>query len=156
MHIKYQIVVNPRFGWKQIIYWIIMALERLTEKGRTNLRLLEEKKKQKIKENAMKQAYDEFDQDVDANVKKVINNYRRILELSKIGDAERATLDELSLKIATKEISTATDALLGMVQDLKLNAELGNIMQNNNNNDNNDNNDNGNYSSSMKMNIDSA
>ena len=104
----------------------------------------------------MKQAYDEFDQDVDANVKKVINNYRRILELSKIGDAERATLDELSLKIATKEISTATDALLGMVQDLKLNAELGNIMQNNNNNDNNDNNDNGNYSSSMKMNIDSA
>ena len=104
----------------------------------------------------MKQAYDEFDQDVDANVKKVINNYRRILELSKIGDAERATLDELSLKIATKEISTATDALLGMVQDLKLNAELGNIMQNNNNIDNNDNNDNGNYSSSMKMNIDSA
>ena len=104
----------------------------------------------------MKQAYDEFDQDVDANVKKVINNYRRILELSKIGDAERATLDELSLKVATKEISTATDALLGMVQDLKLNAELGNIMQNNNNNDNNDNNDNGNYSSSMKMNIDSA
>ena len=104
----------------------------------------------------MKQAYDEFDQDVDANVKKVINNYRRILELSKIGDAERATLDELSLKVATKEISTATDALLGMVQDLKLNAELGNIMQNNNNNDNNDNNDNGNNSSSMKMNIDSA
>ena len=71
----------------------------------------------------MKQAYDEFDQDVDANVKKVINNYRRILELSKIGDAERATLDELSLKVATKEISTATDALLGMVQDLKLNAD---------------------------------
>ena len=105
----------------------------------------------------MKQAYDEFDQDVDANVKKVINNYRRILELSKIGDAERATLDELSLKVATKEISTATDALLGMVQDLKLNAELGNIMQNNNNNNNNnDNNDNGNNSSSMKMNIDSA
>ena len=65
-------------------------------------------------------------------------------------------MDELSLKVATKEISTATDALLGMVQDLKLNAELGNIMQNNNNNDNNDNNDNGNYSSSMKMNIDSA
>ena len=70
--------------------------------------------------------------------------------------AEMATLDELSLKVATKEISTATDALLGMVQDLKLNAELGNIMQNNNNIDNTDNNDNGNYSSSMKMNIDSA
>ena len=101
-----------------------MALERLTEKGRENLRLLEEKKQAKIKKVAMKQAFVEFDQEVDANVKKVINNYKRILQLSKLGDAERAALDELSLKVATKEITTAADQLLSVIQDLKLNAEL--------------------------------
>ena len=72
----------------------------------------------------MKQAFVEFDQEVDANVKKVINNYKRILQLSKLGDAERAALDELSLKVATKEITTAADQLLSVIQDLKLNAEL--------------------------------
>ncbi len=101
-----------------------MALERLTEKGRENLRLLEEKKQAKMKTVAMKQALVEFDQEVDANVKKVINNYKRILQLSKLGDAERAVLDELSLKVATKEITTAADQLLSVIQDLKLNAEL--------------------------------
>ena len=101
-----------------------MALERLTEKGRENLRLLEEKKQAKMKTVAMKQALVEFDQEVDANVKKVINNYKRILQLSKLGDAERAALDELSLKVATKEITTAADQLLSVIQDLKLNAEL--------------------------------
>ena len=101
-----------------------MALERLTEKGRENLRLMEEKKQAKIKKVAMKQAFVEFDQEVDANVKKVINNYKRILQLSKLGDAERAVLDELSLKVATKEITTAADQLLSVIQDLKLNAEL--------------------------------
>ena len=101
-----------------------MALERLTEKGRENLRLLEEKKQAKMKTVAMKQAFVEFDQEVDANVKKVINNYKRILQLSKLGDAERAVLDELSLKVATKEITTAADQLLSVIQDLKLNAEL--------------------------------
>ena len=101
-----------------------MALERLTETGRENLRLLEEKKQAKMKTVAMKQALVEFDQEVDANVKKVINNYKRILQLSKLGDAERAVLDELSLKVATKEITTAADQLLSVIQDLKLNAEL--------------------------------
>ena len=100
-----------------------MALERLTEKGRENLRLLEEKKQAKMKTVAMKQALVEFDQEVDAN-KKVINNYKRILQLSKLGDAERAVLDELSLKVATKEITTAADQLLSVIQDLKLTAEL--------------------------------
>ena len=109
-----------------------MALERLTEKGRLDLRSKEEKKKELRKENAMKKEYIAFDQKVDANVKKVINNYKRILELSKIGDAERATLDELNLKVAATEINTATDALLRMIQDLKLNAELGRIISNNN------------------------
>ena len=32
--------------------------------------------------------------------------------MSKLGDAERAALDELSLKVATKEINTAADQLL--------------------------------------------
>ena len=77
-----------------------------------------------MKTVAMKQALVEFDQEVDANVKKVINNYKRILQLSKLGDAERAVLDELSLKVATKEITTAADQLLSVIQDLKLNAEL--------------------------------
>ena len=77
-----------------------------------------------MKTVAMKQAFVEFDQEVDANVKKVINNYKRILQLSKLGDAERAALDELSLKVATKEITTAADQLLSVIQDLKLNLNL--------------------------------
>ena len=41
------------------------------------------------------------------------------MQLSKLGDAE-AVLDELSLKVATKEITTAADQLLSVIQDLKL------------------------------------
>ena len=39
---------------------------------------------------------------------------------------------DLNLKVAATEINTATGALLRMIQDLKLNAELGRIISNNN------------------------